>query len=124
MKIALLTTALALSACNAHQVTYDTSLPRGKAHSEWTGHYFGGLVGHTEINVRRICPQGVAKIETYRSVGNGFVGAFTLGIYTPRTVRITCAAGGQAIAAVDDEGSIRFAMRVPSDAQKQGEVAR
>ena len=69
MKVALLSTALALAACNQHVVTYDTSLPRGKVHSEWTGHYLYGSIGHTDINVRRICPEGAAKIETYRSFG-------------------------------------------------------
>jgi len=119
MKVALLSTALALTACNAHKVTYDTRLPRGQVHSEWTGHYLYGNIGHTDINVRRICPQGVAKIETYRSFGNGFVGAITFGIYTPRTVRITCVSGNSAIAALGDDGKVQYT--IPSATQ---EVAR
>lgn len=110
MKVALLSTALALAACNQHVVTYDTSLPRGKVHSEWTGHYLYGSIGHTDINVRRICPEGAAKIETYRSFGNGMIGALTLGIYTPRTVRITCASGNTAIAALNAEGKIAYSI--------------
>ena len=121
-KLPLLLLTLALAGCNAHKVTYDTTLPRGQVHSEWTGHYLGGLVGHPEVYVRKLCPAGAAKIETFRSVGNGLIGALTLGIYTPRTIRITCA--GQTrpagIAGIDAAGDIQFALLSPSADKKVG----
>ena len=112
-KLPLLLCSLALAACNAHRVTYDTTLPRGPVHSEWTGHFVGGLIGHPEINVRKMCPAGAAKIETFRSFGNGLIGVVTLGIYTPRTIRITCAGQSRpaAIAVLDADGEIQFAVR-------------
>lgn len=121
-KLPLLLCTLALAGCNAHRVTYDTTLPRGPVHSEWTGHFVGGLIGHPEINVRKMCPTGAAKIETFRSFGNGLIGVVTLGIYTPRTIRITCAGQSRpaAIAVLDADGEIQFAVRRNSSDAKVG----
>ena len=40
------------------------------------------------------CKNGVAKVETQHSFVNELVGAITLGIYTPISIKITCAATG------------------------------
>lgn len=54
--------------------------------------YFFGLVG-AEVDTVADCPTGAAVIETEQTFVNGLLGVVTLGIYTPQTVTITCAAG-------------------------------
>ena len=40
------------------------------------------------------CPNGVARVHTYHSFLNILVGGLTLGIFTPMSIKVTCAAGG------------------------------
>ncbi len=54
--------------------------------------YFFGLVG-AEVDTVADCPTGAAVIETQQTFVNGLLALVTLGIYTPQTVTITCAAG-------------------------------
>jgi hypothetical protein len=42
------------------------------------------------------CPNGVSKVETQLSFVNMLVGNLTLGIYTPMSIKVTCAASGGA----------------------------
>lgn len=92
----LLLSVLLTTACY-HQVvqTGATPGPRVVEHP-WTATYVFGLVPAREISTVAQCPDGVAIIETQQTFLNGLVGVLTLGIYTPQTVRITCAAGGEA----------------------------
>ena len=54
-----------------------------------------GLVGPNEpFRADQLCPSGVAGVETYATFGNGCIGKCTLGIYAPRTIKVTCSAGG------------------------------
>lgn len=45
------------------------------------------------MDAHAVCSSGVAAIHTYETFMDGFFGAITLAIYTPRTVEITCVAG-------------------------------
>ncbi len=76
-----------------HQVVR-TGAPAGDVVIEepWTATYLLGLVPATSINTATRCPNGVAVIVTEQTFLNGFVGVITLGIYTPQSVTITCAA--------------------------------
>jgi hypothetical protein len=84
---------LLLAGCY-HQVVR-TGAPAGNVVVErpWTATYLFGLVPAAAINTAAQCPTGVAIVETQQSFLNSLVGGLTLGIYTPQTVRITCAAG-------------------------------
>jgi hypothetical protein len=85
--------ALLLSAC-FHQVVQTGRTPGSTViNKPWTSTFIFGLVPATEINTAAECPGGVATVETLRSFPNGLVGAITFGIYTPVTVKITCASG-------------------------------
>lgn len=55
-----------------------------------------GLVPPSTVSTAAKCPGGVAKVETQLSFVNGLVGILTLGIYTPMSIRVTCAAPGAA----------------------------
>lgn len=99
--------AFALTACY-HQVV-DTGLSPGTQTIEkpWTSTWLWGLVPATPIDVRSQCTSGVAFVDTQLSVPNGLVSILTLGIYTPRSVKITCASGTASTGArrVDVAGS-------------------
>ena len=62
----------------------------------WVATYVWGLVAAQPIDVRLQCPNSVAVVETQQSFANGLVGALTLGLYAPQTVKITCAGSGRA----------------------------
>jgi hypothetical protein len=44
----------------------------------------------------RACGNGVSRVETQHSFLNGLVGVFTLSIYTPMSITVTCAAAPSA----------------------------
>jgi len=52
-----------------------------------------GIVPADTVDMRRECPSGVATVETRQTFLNGLVAALTLGIYTPQSLRVTCATG-------------------------------
>ena len=51
-----------------------------------------GLVPPAPMNTSTQCPKGVAKVETQLSFVNQLVGILTFGIFTPMTIKATCAA--------------------------------
>lgn len=55
-----------------------------------------GLVPPSTVETAAKCPGGVAKVETQQSFVNGLVAFLTIGIYTPMSIRVTCAAPGAA----------------------------
>jgi len=65
----------------------------GETHEEWTDFFLGGLVGTEEFDVREFCPGEAAKVATGGDFLTGLVSVVTVGIYVPRKVYVTCAAG-------------------------------
>jgi hypothetical protein len=59
----------------------------------WTATWLWGIVPATPIDVTQNCPGGIATVETKMTFMNGLVSGLTLGIYTPRDVKVTCASG-------------------------------
>ena len=93
-----LSLALTTSAACFHAIV-DTGRTAGTTviQKPWVNTFVFGLVPAAEIDVTRQCPGGVARVETQQSFLNGLVGVITLGIYTPQTATITCAAAGTAM---------------------------
>lgn len=90
-RIAILVVTALLAGCY-HQVVQTGRAPGPVVVSHpWTATWLWGLVPAEEINVTSQCPSGVATVETQQSFLNGLVGGLTLGIYTPRDVKVTCA---------------------------------
>lgn len=85
--------ALASSGC--YHAVVETGRPAGGTivSRPWTPTFLWGLVAAPEINVASQCPRGIAKVETQLSFVNALATIVTLGIYTPRTVTVTCASG-------------------------------
>lgn len=51
-----------------------------------------GLVGENEIDLARQCPRGIASIEEKFTFLDAVFSLASVGIYTPRTVAVRCAA--------------------------------
>ena len=56
-----------------------------------------GLVPPKTVEAASKCPNGVARVETQLSFVNQLVGALTFGIYTPMSIKVTCAAGAKTV---------------------------
>lgn len=87
---------LVLSTSTAcYHAVVETGRPAGTTviQKQWVNTFVFGLVAAQPIDVRAQCPGGVAKVETQQTFVNGLVGLLTLGIYTPQSATITCAAG-------------------------------
>jgi Bor protein len=71
----------------------DRTLTPAVRHVEWRHRFIAGLVGDGEVDARTFCPDArFAQIRTGGSVVTSLVAIFTLFIYTPREVFVTCAA--------------------------------
>jgi Bor protein len=66
----------------------DTSTQPGAVVELQAVHYMGGL---GEPVVKADCANGVHSIAQGKTFGNAVLSSLTLGIYTPQTVRVTCA---------------------------------
>lgn len=53
--------------------------------------YLGGLVPPKPVQSAAACPEGVARVETSRSFSNLVFTVLTAGLYSPVSMRITCA---------------------------------
>ena len=84
--------ALALVGC------YHATVETGAAPSEQViercceAGFLGGLVPPKAVRSEAACPNGVARVETSRSFSNVVFTVLTAGLYSPMSVRITCAA--------------------------------
>ena len=100
----LLLCAIALGGCYRATFIRDPQVVRGVEHDQWNHFFIFGLVGETDLDVRQFCPDGrVAEVQTQANFLNGLVSIVTIGIYTPRTVYVTCA-GGPSRAVLEIDG--------------------
>ncbi len=88
--------AATLGSTGCYKATFfpDPSAVRGETHEEWSDFYVFGLVGTEHFDVSQFCKDGqAAMVRTGGNFGTGLVSVITIGIYTPRKVYVTCAAG-------------------------------
>ena len=80
-------------ASGCYNVTYisKTRMPAAVVQEEKMNFFIFGLVGEHDIQAGQRCPTGVAKINTTQTGVNILLTIITLGIYSPRTAKITCA---------------------------------
>ncbi len=57
----------------------------------WAHSFIYGLVPPTPVETQQVCRNGVSKVETQMSFVNALASAVTSGIYTPLTIKVTCA---------------------------------
>jgi Bor protein len=84
--------ALALVGC--YHATVETGLPAGNQtiENDWATSFIYGLVPPATVSTASQCRSGVARVETQHSFLNSLVGGLTFGIFTPMTIKVTCAA--------------------------------
>lgn len=96
LKLTVVAVLLALPAC--YHATIQTGLPAGSAVVEqsWAAGWLWGLVPPKPVMTMAQCPSGVSKVETQHSFLNMIVGGLTAGIFSPMSIKATCASGGRA----------------------------
>jgi hypothetical protein len=82
------------STAGCYHASVETGRIPGNQHIDkgWAPGFFYGAVGPGTVDAKAGCSSGVSKVETKHSFLNMLVGGLTLGLYTPMTVEVTCAA--------------------------------
>ncbi|MHB8878978.1 MAG: Bor/Iss family lipoprotein [Myxococcaceae bacterium] len=92
MRRVLVCTAVGLLLAGCQTVSYRTNLAGGgKRYEEPASYFLWGLVGEKVVDLRRICPGGVARWKNQQSAVDAILGWISLGIYVPRTIVVECA---------------------------------
>ena len=87
--------ALFIGGCQV-QLRYPTELPSKTTVTHEENYWFWGLVGEKTYEVYDLCPQGrVYEIIIYSTYMQSTYTLLSLGIYSPRTVRIVCSIRGE-----------------------------
>lgn len=99
LKLSVAGLLIAAPAC--YHATVDTGLTPSTVVVEksWASGWIYGLVSPGTVETVSKCPNGAAKVETQLSFLNMLVGGLTVGIYTPMSIKVTCAQTGRASAA-------------------------
>ncbi len=86
---------VALPAC--YHATIETGLPPSPKviDKSFASGWIYGLVPPSPVKAMSECPNGVSKVETQLSFVNQLVNFLTLGIYTPMSIKVTCASSGR-----------------------------
>ena len=93
----LCASAIGLSACYHAVIDTGRAVTGAPIVTAWAHSFIYGLVPPKVTETAKLCPGGVAKVETQQSFLNGLVGAITGGIYTPMQITVSCAGGRASI---------------------------
>lgn len=91
----------ALTGC--YHATIDTGLePSARVYEKsFASSWVYGLVPPDLVEAGAECPNGISRVETQLTFVNQLVGFLTLGIYTPMSIKVTCAASMRSSTAID-----------------------
>jgi hypothetical protein len=97
MLVTVVMAAVVIAGCYKHSFTVgngggDTNRPPN--YSQWKGHYFFGLIGEENVDVKSVCPSGNATVKDQHTFVNLLIGSLIGIIYHPTTVEIWCDEGG------------------------------
>ena len=95
---ALSLTVLATAACSHATIETGAKPSDTVIDKEWASSWVYGLVPPSTVETAAKCPNGVARVETQISFLNGLVALLTFAIYTPMSIKVTCAAANSAAA--------------------------
>ncbi|HTS83338.1 MAG TPA: Bor family protein [Myxococcaceae bacterium] len=86
---------LLLLSAGCYHASIETGMKPGtdRIEKEWAASFVFGLVPPDTIDAQSKCKSGVSKVETQHSFLNALVAFFTIQIYTPMDLTVTCAAG-------------------------------
>ena len=95
LKLILATAILSLAAC--WHATIETGLAPSNQVIEkgFAASWIIGLIPPSTVETQAKCPNGVSKVETQLSFVNQLVAFLTFDIYTPMSIKVTCAQGGR-----------------------------
>lgn len=87
---------LLLLSAGCYHASIETGMKPGsdRIEKEWANSFIFGLVPPDPVDAKSKCTSGVSKVETQHSFLNALVAFFTLQIYTPMDITVTCASGG------------------------------
>ena len=93
---------LPLAAC--YHATIETGAPPSTTviDKPWASSWVYGLVPPATVSTAAQCVGGVSRVETQHTFLNQLVGFLTLGIYTPMSIKVTCA-GGPKVSLLDPQ---------------------
>lgn len=94
LSLVVVTSMVVLGGAGCYHATVETgATPSTQVIAKpWAAGWVLGLVPPSTVQTAAKCPQGVAKVETQLSFLNQVVGILTIGIYTPMSIEVTCAA--------------------------------
>ena len=91
--ILLLAAVTLVTGCFSTTFSYSNRAP-GRTDEVGRTFLIRGLINSNDpLRAYDLCPEGVQSVETVHTFGDQFLGCLTIGIYTPNTVRVTCASG-------------------------------
>lgn len=95
-----LAASLLFAGCYHAQITTDRTPSSTVIENQWAMSFVYGLVPPPVVETAEECPNGLARVETRISFLNGLVGSLSAGLITPMHIKVTCAAGGNAMNAM------------------------
>lgn len=86
--------AASLSACSTYQMKYkNPTAQHGVKHTVKQNFFLWGHVGGSSIDLKQLCPTGVAEIASESSFVDGLLFGLTIGLYSPLSVEVHCESG-------------------------------
>ncbi|WP_158542742.1 Bor/Iss family lipoprotein [Lujinxingia litoralis] len=95
MMLALALLVAGATGCYSNTFTYPDRQSDGRVMEESRSFLLFGLVDNNDrpVVAHELCNGPVKSVETVQTFGNMCISCLTLNIYTPSTVRVTCASG-------------------------------
>lgn len=111
--------AAVLASAGCYHATIETGRSQSGTMVErkWAHGFLYGLVPPSTVETASTCPNGIAKVETQLSFLNQIANILTLGIYTPMTIQVWCAAPGS-----DDADAQMLSVRAGASKEETGET--
>jgi hypothetical protein len=105
MKRSLAVFALLFASSACYHAVINTGLQPSPQTIErpWAHAWLWGLVPPSTVEAMQTCTTGVARVETQHSVVNQVASFLTWGIYTPISIKVTCAAGNDQETAIGNQ---------------------
>lgn len=103
----LLSAAMFATGCFSTTFQYSSRAPAGQAQEAGRAFLIRGLINLNDpLRAYDYCPSGVQSVETVHTFGDMFLGCLTASIYTPNTVKVTCASGAAHNFFLDENDSV------------------
>jgi hypothetical protein len=107
MKNSLIVLIVAVFTSGCYTTTLRSGKPVGEPADDADGHWHsgfltGGLDASGDYELKKLCPDGWAEIETETSVLNEVVELVTYRVYAPQTVTVRCAKKRERTALADE----------------------